>query len=199
MELSFEALRAANRARLPIFKNKHGTPAHALADGSDWSPAQWLQAVVGELGEWAQKRLAFERGALSAEELAEQGGEELADVVTYVDLLALRSLDETTQHANCNPDPADHLLRLIAHLGHYANERKKFERGDHLSRNSMLMACGTALDMAQHELWLLTAAAADAAQPRRVSRANQWGVVLGAAVRAKFNKISDRIGCDVRL
>ncbi len=47
--LTFNTLRGGNKARLPQFKNKHGEPAHSKADGSDWSDAQWLQAVVGEL------------------------------------------------------------------------------------------------------------------------------------------------------
>ena len=60
--LTFNALRGANTARLPQFKNKHGELAHSKKDGSDWSPAQWLQAVV----------------------------DELADVVIYLDILAMR-------------------------------------------------------------------------------------------------------------
>lgn len=45
--LTFDALRQANRARLPHFKNALGQPAHSEPDGSDWSDAEWLQAVVG--------------------------------------------------------------------------------------------------------------------------------------------------------
>lgn len=93
MSLSFATLRAANVARLPLFKNKHGAPAHSKPDGSDWSPAQWLQAVVGELGEYANIRKKFERGDLSFEEFRILARKELADVQTYLDLLALRCLD----------------------------------------------------------------------------------------------------------
>lgn len=65
--LTFDLLRAANLARLPVFKNRHGAIAHARPDGSDWTPAQWLQAVMGELGEFANVRKKFERGDLTFE------------------------------------------------------------------------------------------------------------------------------------
>lgn len=88
MSLTFEALREANRRRLPLFRNCHGLVAHSEADGSDWSPAQWLQAVVGELGEYANKRKKFERGDLTSTEFHACAQEELADVVIYLDILA---------------------------------------------------------------------------------------------------------------
>ncbi len=91
--LTFNTLREANQLRLPEFKNKHGDAAHEMPDGSDWSPAQWLQAVVGELGEYANIRKKYERGDLSAEEYAKMAADELADVQTYLDILALRCLD----------------------------------------------------------------------------------------------------------
>lgn len=92
--LTFNSLRGANTARLPEFKNKHGEIAHSKPDGSDWTPAQWLQAVVGELGEYANVRKKFERGDLSAEEFKELASKELADVQTYLDILAMRCLDK---------------------------------------------------------------------------------------------------------
>lgn len=91
--LTFNALRGANLARLPQFKNKQGELAHSEPDGSDWLPSQWLQAVIGELGEYANIRKKFERGDLSREEYEILAAKELADVQTYLDLLALRALD----------------------------------------------------------------------------------------------------------
>ncbi len=88
--LRLDALRGANAARLPTFRNKHGALAHSKADGSDWSPAQWLQAVTGELGEYANIRKKFERGDLTAEEFQIAAAKELADVQTYLDLLAMQ-------------------------------------------------------------------------------------------------------------
>jgi len=86
--LTFNALRAANMARLPEFRNRHGEPAHREPDGSDWSPAQWLQAVLGELGEYANVRKKFERGDLTLEEFYAAAADELADVQCYLDILA---------------------------------------------------------------------------------------------------------------
>ena len=102
--LTLNTLRDANKARLPEFKNKHGQPAHSKPDGSDWSPAQWLQAVVGQLGEYANFRKKFERGDLTFEEFEVHAGKELADVQTYLSLLALRCLDEPDQP---HPDGID--------------------------------------------------------------------------------------------
>ena len=92
-KLSLATLRKANMQRLPQFKNKHGQPAHTMPDGSDWSPAQWLQAVVGELGEYSNVRKKYERGDITFEEFRVLAAKELADVQTYLDLLALRCLD----------------------------------------------------------------------------------------------------------
>lgn len=98
--LSFSALRKANTLRMPQFRNKRGELAHAQPDGSDWSPAQWLQAVVGELGEFANIRKKFERGDMTIFEYAIEARKELADVQCYLDILAWRCLDtEECVHA----------------------------------------------------------------------------------------------------
>lgn len=88
--LTFDVLRQANLQRLPLFKNSKGEPAHSEPDGSDWTPAQWLQAVVGELGEYANKRKKFERGDIDETEFLVVAAKELADVQTYLDILAFR-------------------------------------------------------------------------------------------------------------
>lgn len=88
--LSFATLRRANVARIPLFKNSRGEQAHMEPDGTDWSPAQWLQAVVGELGEYANKRKKFERGDIGGDEFFKEAADELADVVVYLDILAFQ-------------------------------------------------------------------------------------------------------------
>lgn len=88
--LTFNALRGANRARLPQFRNGHGQLAHSMPDGSDWSPAQWLQAVLGELGEYANLRKKYDRGDVDDSAFKAGAAKELADVVTYLDILALQ-------------------------------------------------------------------------------------------------------------
>lgn len=89
--LTFNTLRAANIARLPQFKNRKGELSHN-ADGSNWSTAHWLQAVVGELGELANVLKKVDRGDFDANspEVKKQIEDELADVQTYLDILAFR-------------------------------------------------------------------------------------------------------------
>ena len=88
--LSFATLRAANLQRLPLFKNAKGERAHASEDGSDWSRADWLEAAAGELGEYANVSKKFRRGDINEVEFKEAARKELADVVTYLDILAYR-------------------------------------------------------------------------------------------------------------
>lgn len=88
--LTFDELRRANVARLPNYKNAQG--ACTFSDVTHWSPAQWLMALVGEVGETANILKKIERGDY---DLGEPGvranlGKELADVQCYLDLLALR-------------------------------------------------------------------------------------------------------------
>jgi len=88
--LTFNTLRGANLARLPQFKNKKGDPAHSEPDGSDWSLGDWCTAVTGELGEAANLIKKVKRGDLTLDEAREDISKELADVQTYLDILAFR-------------------------------------------------------------------------------------------------------------
>lgn len=86
--LTFNVLREANIKRLPQFKNKHGKPAHSKEDGSDWSLGEWCNAVTGELGEAANIIKKIKREDLTLEEAKQDLADEIADVVTYLDILA---------------------------------------------------------------------------------------------------------------
>jgi NTP pyrophosphatase (non-canonical NTP hydrolase) len=88
--LTFNTLRGANKARLPQFKNRKGEPAHSEADGSDWKLSAWCNAVTGELGELANLIKKIERGDMTLDEARQDVADELADVVTYLDILAFR-------------------------------------------------------------------------------------------------------------
>jgi NTP pyrophosphatase (non-canonical NTP hydrolase) len=88
--LSFTTLRHANLQRLPLFKNSKGKIAHAAPDGSDWSLAEWLESVVGELGEYANNAKKFRRGDINGDEFKALAAKELADVQIYLDILAYR-------------------------------------------------------------------------------------------------------------
>lgn len=79
--LSFRELRRANVARLPLFRDRNGKLAHSQPDGSDWSEAEWLQAVMGELGELANLRKKVLRGDLTPLEALQSTADEIADVL----------------------------------------------------------------------------------------------------------------------
>jgi NTP pyrophosphatase (non-canonical NTP hydrolase) len=89
--LTFNVLREANTRRLPQFKNRKGEPAHSESDGSDWLLSAWSNAVCGELGEAANLIKKIERKDMSLEDAREELGKELADVITYLDILAMRA------------------------------------------------------------------------------------------------------------
>jgi NTP pyrophosphatase (non-canonical NTP hydrolase) len=77
--LSFNTLRGAS-----IRRQQH--PKYANC--AQWDHSKWLQALVGEVGEFANDAKKFDRGDLTEAEFREKATKELADVVTYVDSLA---------------------------------------------------------------------------------------------------------------
>lgn len=192
-KLTFAALREANTLRVPQFKNKHGQLAHSEPDGSDWTPAQWLQAMVGELGEFAEVRMRFELGQLTPEAYAVAAAKELADVAIYQDILARRALDVTAAHPG---DAASTLMGIVFNLGIYANARKKFDRGDICALELSRVAerhfpfIRALLDKIEH---------GEVANSMRVRAAHPSGVDLGQAVEDKFNEVSRRVGAPVWL
>lgn len=91
--LTFRTLREANKQRLPQYRNKRGELAHKCNDGSDWLLSQWSNATLGELGEAANLIKKIERGDLDLNDPAVrlELGREFADVVAYLDILAMRA------------------------------------------------------------------------------------------------------------
>ncbi len=84
LPLTFDAFRAANVARCLKW--------HPAGIAS-WSPSDWITAVMGELGELASllKMRNRERDGLPGNKFSptqKQVADELADVFTYLDLLA---------------------------------------------------------------------------------------------------------------
>lgn len=88
MSLTFATLREANMTRIPRFRNKGGGLAHREPDGSCWSPGDWMNALVGELGELANMLKKVKRGDTPFEEMREDIEKEFADVMIYLDILA---------------------------------------------------------------------------------------------------------------
>lgn len=95
MTLTFNQLRRANLDRLPQFRDAKGRLSHprqeGRPDGFDWALSQWANAVLGELGEAANLIKKIERGDFTLEEGRGKLADELADVQTYLDLLAYRA------------------------------------------------------------------------------------------------------------
>lgn len=89
--LTFNALRAANIARIPLFRDANGKLCHNH-DGSDWSASDWMMALVGELGELANFLKKVKRGDYSEHDdgVMAHVAKELADVQIYLDILAFR-------------------------------------------------------------------------------------------------------------
>jgi NTP pyrophosphatase (non-canonical NTP hydrolase) len=90
-KLTFAELREANMKRLPQFKNAKGEPMHSKPDGSDWALSAWCNAVTGELGEAANLIKKLECGYFDEadqEDVRQHLAHELADVTTYLDILA---------------------------------------------------------------------------------------------------------------
>lgn len=119
--LTFDDLRRANIARLPEFRNAHGVPAHAKEDGSDWDRAAWLEALVGEIGEYANFSKKFRRGDITEEEFLTHARKEIADAQIYLDLLAFNlGIDlgnATEKKFNEVSDRVGSTVRLSRELG----------------------------------------------------------------------------------
>lgn len=203
MSLTFDQLRAANVARLPNFKNSKGANAHTKDDGSDWSPALWFMAFIGEVGEWAENRVDWERGFISEEEFGEKNFRELADIQTYLDILSRRSMDivsEKEDHLVPFEMPFEwQVMLFMNYFGRLCNLRKKYVRGD-ISKPDY----HTQADMLLRNLQLCSAELFTRVLDRgedtqEVVEAHPHGVDLGEATRLKFNEVSDRVGCGVKL
>lgn len=202
-QLKFSELRAANLARLPLFKNNRGEPAHSRPNGSDWSPAMWFVALLGEIGEYAQVRVEFEEGRLPIDRYQDSVAKELADVQTYLDLNAERCNDLVMpgMRGEGRHSAAQQIMTFMAVFGLYCEARKKFVRGDD-GRESFNQRCTLLLGQAFRELQeLMDIEVAEMSGEVNADRvlATTRGVDLGVATRDKFNAVSDRVGCSVKL
>lgn len=194
--LTFNTLRAANAARLPLFTNRHGQPAHSQPDGSDWSPAMWFTALLGELGELAETRVLYDNGTIDFDTYRNRVQAEAADVVTYLDIFCRRCLD-STYGAEQPADPAQELMQITMELGRYANALKKHVRGDFDVGQFMQETDGVLHSVMEGcgSLEMVGPGFHTAIHP--VSRPHQTGVNLGEATLNKFNEVSKRVNCGV--
>lgn len=182
-EMTYAALRFANTKRLPRFKNAKGEPAHAQPDGSDWSLDDWLVAVVGELGEAANLMKKVRRGDITLLEARPDLADELADIATYMDILAMRMgvvdtrhFDDAARRARTESinDPARLMRLLTRSIGDIAETIPR--------RAAPLLPQNTAFHIASLYLEAL---------------ALSMGITLLDAIADKFNRISKRVGAEV--
>ena len=189
--LTFDTLRQANLARIPTFKNKHGELVHNHPEGNDWTPSQWLQAMVGELGEFSNELENFT--VRETQMFVNAMAKELADVQIYFDLLTLQFKQypvDKNRYVNAVMSSDYELIsrydlissfriinRLISYLGSYANMQKKLERGDfkaHSHENTFKWI----------QIYIDTLAFKN-------------NIDLAKAVTDKFNEVSKRVGSPV--
>lgn len=197
--LTFNALRTANSVRIGHFKNSKGEAAHSQPDGSDWNPADWLIALMGEIGEYARLRYLFDTGVITFVEYEIKAAKELADIQTYLDILAMRSLDRVPLADLANLASASQGIGLvIAHFGEYCNELKKLRRGD-ISKdqfisltaaNEMFLSASIGARMLKHTVEISD-------RRNNVCNPHPIGVNLGQATVDKFNEVSARVGSPV--
>jgi len=100
--LTYQALRIANRARMPLFKNATGETKHSERD---WTVSDWALATAGETGELAEVLLHYtlmsmalgkaenimkkmRRQDFDVRSAKNEVADELADVAIYLDMLA---------------------------------------------------------------------------------------------------------------
>lgn len=212
-KLSLALLREANMARLPLFKNKLGQPAHDTIDGHDWSPAQWFQATLGEFGELAQVRKLYEAGMLTELQYRDLAAKEAADVQTYLSIMCVRMYDILTTYTSVSKpgvqqgypysdSVAQTLMELVANLGSFANNRKKYDRGDYTLQkyeelaHEDLTRTWYCFDKLRKDAFVHT----ERKHPGDVVQVvDPYGIDLGQACVDKFNEVSDRVGADVKL
>jgi NTP pyrophosphatase (non-canonical NTP hydrolase) len=94
--LDFDTLRRVSAARIPFFKTPKGKIVHPDGTVNNWPLSQWSNAAFGEVGEAANVIKKIERGdfeddADRTERAYLHLGEEMADAVIYLDLLAQRA------------------------------------------------------------------------------------------------------------
>jgi len=184
MSLTFAQLRTANMARMPLFKNHLGGLSHSEPDGSDWSPADWLVAVASEVGEALNVIKKIRRGDFATpQEGRALLGEELADVVTYADILSFQMGEEF---------PGDfETLRKVVNDSSPVNRPANLELMVAVGR----LAAKISRDAIPVEAHIILGAVVFCVD----IIATQNNIDLGRAVRNKFNAVSRRIDCQVFL
>jgi len=188
MTITLAHLRAANNLRLPLFKNSRGGPAHTADDGSDWSLLEWCGAMSGEVGELCEAIDALPLAMRDVRAAHTQNiAKEMADVICYVDLVAMRSGLALDDHDFDRMPRISSLkqigTKLSASTGEVSNIAKKIKRGD------------TTIEEQRERIAFLLADSLGYLG----AVARFLGVLPTDVVRRKWNEVSERIGLDLRI
>lgn len=209
-EFNFNLLRKANITRLPKYRNSKGEINHKRTDGSDWPPEQWLQALIGEVGEFGNFRKKYERGDYSVDEFKIQGGKELADAQIYLDLLAMRCMDyngqihksglslqnlphsDSEKFKNLFGLSAPRCFQaLTAKIGKYADLRESLEMGE-CDFETYVESLPITFGDIQHHLEILAKSALNLND-----FVDDSGIDLWKSTIDKFNEVSHRVNVNV--
>ncbi|MFT6461924.1 MAG: NTP pyrophosphatase (non-canonical NTP hydrolase) [Maricaulis maris] len=156
----------------------------------DWSPAEWTNAVAGEVGEVIEVILQHGRSDAIVDPLAC----EIADVLTYLDLLAAK-LGQRPGGAlttEWGPWPVDAELYLALSM----NAGKLCDLGKKLNRSqSGLVGNGVGGDTLKGLAWdRMVTVARQLATLAAFHQIDVWGAIV-----RKFDAVSERNGFDIWL
>jgi NTP pyrophosphatase (non-canonical NTP hydrolase) len=193
-KLDLTVFRQANRHRIPQFKNAQGLPAHSQPDGSDWSLGDWVNATLGEMGEASNLLKKIRRGDYTLEHIRPELAKELADVITYLDILAMQvNVDLTCMHEFdvqlCRQDRV--VLKMTTNFGRASELFEQMEMareaGETMDEHDM--------DLFRRHITFYFHEIVSALQ----ELAKMVDVNLGQATIDKFNEVSIRVGSTIRL
>lgn len=128
--ISFNLIREANKKRLEeASKNKN----HKFYKSTKWTESQWLKAVLGELGEYANLSKKYDRGDFSEKEFKVEAAKELADVLIYLDILADKIGVNLGQASKDKFNEVSYRVNSNIEIGddndwHYTREPKEYDK-----------------------------------------------------------------------
>lgn len=184
MGLTFEVLRQANQTRLPTIHDAC----------NDWNIHDWYLATNGEWGEFQNLFKKVRRRDFSLTEIKEKLGKELADVVTYLDILhhfishdkslftKWPSEQSIGKLGSTRIESTSHLCtRVSESFGHLARTIMVSDKTDIESYcYHVTLECQTLMI-------------------RIENLALRLDIDLGLATALKFNEVSERIGSSVKI
>lgn len=188
--LTFDELRKANLTRLPLFKSSKGETVHQRSDGSDWSPADWFLALLGELGESAT--IISDSIPHVSKTPAERFVRVLSELGEAANLLKKVRREDVTMN-DVRDKLAKHISTAIVRLEHAAAE---MEIDIETAGPRLIEIADSDCPTIEEVRPQLAKELADVQCYLDIT-ASVLGVDLGDATVEKFNEVSKKIGVDV--